>query len=470
MRRFRRTDTPASANPNPPLLLITDSDNLTVHDQLQLPENLAGKSVLTSDHNTMYSISDSGVLVLPVGNLSAYPRLAASVEDLVFRGNFCNRNVNTQTLTITDPGGKHTPFTISTTTSGSHDFAVERRHAGHHHRLGGSQCLRQRRRARSPRHLTISSASAVNLPQTVRVLINSQDPSQRGSFIDIPGKVVDVLADPKRNVYYVLRQDKNQVLVFNAANNTQTATLRTCTTPTSMAITFDQQDLLVGCDNSHYMSVYDLDLLAGAALYRLAIQDYVESVAVSSNAILAMIRPGGGRQRWNRPDQHGHSRTGTSLPTLGVYQNKLARIRCSPSSSNGSQILIAGSDGSVMLYDANAGTFTVSRKDFSSLGGALCSFELQSISGREQSARFLAACRRRRCRFRQATPSGFAFVNQTGYFVTAPNAATPGIIARSSLNNGTAFSRPRWWKRRFWAPSHRPTPTSAPRAHRVRFW
>ena len=79
--------------------------------------------------------------------------------------------------------------------------------------------------------------------------------------MDIPGKVVDVLADPKRNVYYVLRQDKNQVLVFNAANNTQTATLRTCTTPTGMAITFDQQYLLVGCDNSHYMSVFDLDLL-----------------------------------------------------------------------------------------------------------------------------------------------------------------------------------------------------------------
>ena len=79
--------------------------------------------------------------------------------------------------------------------------------------------------------LTISSTAAVNLPQTVRVLINSQDPSQRGTFVDVPGTVVDVLADPKRNAYYVLRQDKNQVLVFNGSNNTQTATLRTCTTP-----------------------------------------------------------------------------------------------------------------------------------------------------------------------------------------------------------------------------------------------
>ncbi len=48
--------TPAAANPNPPLLLITDSDNLTVHDQLQLPENLAGKSRL--DQRPQYGLCD----------------------------------------------------------------------------------------------------------------------------------------------------------------------------------------------------------------------------------------------------------------------------------------------------------------------------------------------------------------------------------------------------------------------------
>ena len=158
--------------------------------------------------------------------------------------------------------------------------------------------------------------------------------------------MVDLQADPKRNVYYVLRQDKNQVLVFNATNNTQTATLRTCTKPTSMAITFDQQDLLIGCDSSHYMSVYDLDLLTAQQPVAF-LQDYVESVAASSNAILASIRSG--------IDGHAGvdvinltSRTGTALPTLGVWQNKLATTNTVlAASSNGAQILIAGTDGSV---------------------------------------------------------------------------------------------------------------------------
>src|SRR6202034_2931571 len=87
---------------NPPILNIVDSDNLTLEDRIQLPENLAGKSLLSADNNTMYSISDSGVMVLPVGTLANYPRLSASAEDLLFLGNFCNRNALTQTFTITD--------------------------------------------------------------------------------------------------------------------------------------------------------------------------------------------------------------------------------------------------------------------------------------------------------------------------------------------------------------------------------
>jgi DNA-binding beta-propeller fold protein YncE len=50
-----------------PTLLIADADNLNVRDKLQLPENLAGKSVLNAAATVMYSISASGVMVLPVG-------------------------------------------------------------------------------------------------------------------------------------------------------------------------------------------------------------------------------------------------------------------------------------------------------------------------------------------------------------------------------------------------------------------
>ena len=95
------------------MLTVRAADNLTLLESLQLPEHLAGRAVLSSDRQTMYASSDSGVLVLPVGNLNASPRLKASVEDLVFRGSFCDRTLATQTFVLTDPGGAKVPFTIT---------------------------------------------------------------------------------------------------------------------------------------------------------------------------------------------------------------------------------------------------------------------------------------------------------------------------------------------------------------------
>ncbi len=425
----------ATANTSAPILQIDDQDNLTVEDQLQLPENLAGKSLLTNDHSRMYSVSDSGVTVLPVGNLSAWPRLASSTEDLAFRGNYCIRGVETQTFTITDPGGGSTPFTITPSATGiavSPSSGVTPATVT----VAVDPNAFQSQKGTVTAALTITSSVAVNMPPAVRVLINSQDPSQRGAFVDVPGALVDLLADPARNTFYVLRQDKNQVLVFNAANNTQTATLRTCTTPKSMAITFDQQYLLVGCDNSHYMSMFNLDTLQAQQPIAFP-SDYVQSVAASSNAILVHLRSGTG----NKPglgQVNLATHTGTRLSALGVYQNQLTLDTVLASSSNGSEILVAGADGSVMIYDATAGSFTVSRKDFTALGGSYAASNfgqyvvgnnLLDSSGVPGPAIPTST----------GTPSGFAFVNLSGYFTTAPNSSSPGVISQVNLATGSVI-------------------------------
>src|SRR5439155_23058205 len=56
--------------------------------------------------------------VFPVGRLNQQHRLVASMRDVVARGTFCNRNVITQTITITDPGGGNTDFRLTTNTPG----------------------------------------------------------------------------------------------------------------------------------------------------------------------------------------------------------------------------------------------------------------------------------------------------------------------------------------------------------------
>jgi hypothetical protein len=77
--------TPA-AKANVSQLLINDPTNLLIQMGIQLPENLAGKMVITKAGDTIYAISDSGFITLPVSTISSSP-LAAVTSQLVFLAN-----------------------------------------------------------------------------------------------------------------------------------------------------------------------------------------------------------------------------------------------------------------------------------------------------------------------------------------------------------------------------------------------
>lgn len=428
--------TSTTSTATPPTLQIVASDNLTVQNQLNLPENFTGRSVLSQDGSTLYGISDSGVMVLPVGSLSGAHQVVASQQDLVFRGNFCDRSVTTQTLTVVDPGGGNTAFSITANTPGisvTPSTAVTPATIT----VTVDPNVFASQQGTVAAQLQLQSSQAVNVLTPVRVLINSQQPSQRGTFVDIPGTLVDILPDPTQNVFYVLRQDANEVLVYNGANNTQIATLRTKNTPKGMAITFDQQYLLVGHDNSQYVSVFDLQTLQEQQPVRMFNGDYVQSLAASANAVLAVTRNASG----GNPTIHSinlAAGTSTRLPSLGVWQNNVALNSVLVASSNGASIFMAGSDGSTMLYDANSNTFTVSRKDFKSLSGAYAASNFnQYVVGNNLLDSSLVPVTQ--FETNSGSSSGFAFVSQVGYRTTAPapsaggQSTSPGVIEQLSL-------------------------------------
>ncbi len=431
---------PPPGNLPAPVMQIVASDNLAVRNTLNLPENFAGGSVLSSDGSVLYGVSDSGVMVLNVGALSQANQVVAAKQDLVFRGNFCDRSVATQSLTIVNPGGGHTPFSISSDTAGL-SVSPSNGVTPATITVRVDPNVFQNQQGTVTATLNIQSSQAVNVPPPVRVLINSRQPDQRGSFVDIPGTLVDLLADPNtdRNRYYVLRQDQNQVLVFDGRNHTQIKTLRTGNTPMGMAITFDQRYLLVGCDNSHYLNVYDLETLQPAPSVRMFNGDYVQSIASSSNAILAVTRnASGGDPTIHRIDLL--TRTSSRLPSLGVYENKVALNSVLTASSNGSSIMMASADGSVMLYDANSDTFTVSRKDFTALSGAYAAsnFNLYAVGNNLLDSSLVPITQ-----FQSGTgsASGFAFANTAAFRSTATAASAglqstaPGVIERLDLTN-----------------------------------
>ncbi|MBC8165006.1 MAG: beta-propeller fold lactonase family protein, partial [Bryobacteraceae bacterium] len=54
-------------------MMLNDPENLLIRLGLQLPENLTGKMVMTSDGSTIYALSDSGFMILPVSTISLSP-------------------------------------------------------------------------------------------------------------------------------------------------------------------------------------------------------------------------------------------------------------------------------------------------------------------------------------------------------------------------------------------------------------
>ena len=269
--------------------------------------------------------------------------------------------------------------------------------------------------------------------RSVRVLINNRNPDQRGTFINVPGTLADILADPVRDRFYVLRQSRNEVLVFEGTNQTQLAVLKTYNNPMQMAITFDRKHLLVGHDDSQFVAVYDLDTLQKQMPIMAPFGHYPKSVAASGKAILALSRKADGTSTIDVLDMA--TRRGVNLPSLGVYENKLPLSTVLAASPNGASILAASSDGAVMLYSANADTFTISRKDFQQLAGAYAAsnYDEYVVDNVVLNSSLVPV---RRLETGTGSSSGFVFVDDGAFRITSPADSAPGVIQRVMAMSG----------------------------------
>ncbi len=424
------TPAPQGTEAGPPILQVVDWDNLTVRERLQLPENLTGRSLLSPDGEVMYGASDSGLMILPVGSMQTVHRLAATQEDLLFKGSWCDRRTMSQEFTIFNQNGGKADFTLTSTmpgvtfspSSGTTPAAVK---------VSIDTNAFQNERGTVSGLIEIHSSGAVNLPRPVRVLVNNREPDQRGILIDVPGKLVDIVADPARNRFYMMRQDRNQVLVYDAGNYQQVGTLRTGNTPMTMAVTLDKRHLITSADNSQVAHLYNLDTLQFEKYIVFPAGHYPRSIAVSRSAVLAVSRVAGSEHTVDRIDLAAG--IATPLPTLGVWENKIDPRAVLSATPSGSSIMLAEPAGRVMLYDAGADTWVAARQDVKALSGAyaalnddrfvvgnmLMNASLVPIQSFESSS---------------GLSSGFAIVDGMGLRTTAPTSSSAGVIQRVNLS------------------------------------
>jgi len=425
----------------PTVLSLLDGENLGVLESYYLAENITGREVLSSDSGMLYAVSDSGVTVFPVGQMNQLHRLRASVSDVVARGSFCNRTVITQTITITDPGGGNTAFALSSSQNGvtispSVGFTPAQV------RVMVDPTAFQHQNGTLSVNLPLGSPQAINVNSQIRLLINNRNPDQRGTFFNVNGTLTDLLADPVRNRFYIVAQDKNQVLVYDSTTYQQIATLKTSATPTQIAFTFDRKYLLIGHDNAQYVWVYDLDTLQRQDPIAFPPGHYPRSIAESGKQLLALSRNISGTGGPGVIDRIDFAaRRASMLPTLGIYTNSLSPSGVLAPSPNGGTILVAMPDGNVMLYDANADTFTVSRKDLPGLSGAYAASSYNNyIVGNSILNPSLVPMGS--LETSSGSASGFAFVDQGGFRTTASGASSPGVIERFDPTQAGAVGKP----------------------------
>ncbi|MEO7651962.1 MAG: hypothetical protein ABIZ80_15980, partial [Bryobacteraceae bacterium] len=428
--------------PPPPILKILDADNLTLRQRINLKENLAGRSLLNSTRDVLYSVSDSGVTVLPVGKLNQQHRVVASKEALVFRGNICDGQTMTQEIDIVNPGGGRTAFTL--TSSSGISVTPESGFTPMRVKVSVDPRSVATAKGTATAFILLQSAEAVNIPDPIRVLVNSREADQRGTFVNVPGTLVDVVADPVRSRFYVLRQDRNQVQIFDSNSKALIGTLRTAATPTQMSIAPPQQKyLLVGHNDSQYVYQYDLDTWRRIEYGEdpgIVLPDghYPRSVAAANNNVLVAARYGaaalsaptaGKSIKVDRFDLR--TPVAKTLSTLGVFTN----CELSPcpynvvliASENGQSIFGAMEDGNVFLFNDNIQTFTTSRKDFTELSGAFAASNAgQYVVGSNILNSSLVRIKRMDPAI--GVSSGFVFAGDIGYRTTSSSASAPGVI------------------------------------------
>jgi uncharacterized protein (TIGR03437 family) len=412
----------------PPTLSLFDLDNLTLRERIQLPEGLAGRSILSRDRRTLYSISDSGLMILPVADLPFARRLASRQEDVVFRSNFCRRDILSQAIDVVDLGGNRTPFTVTGAPAGVTVTALSDATPARV-RIDVDPAVYRSRRGTTEAFLEIASPDAVNIPERIRLLINSQEPEQRGDIRNIPGRLVDILADPARDRLYILRQDRNLVLVYNASRMEEIARLRTANTPVQMAISRDRRLLIVGADNSQIATTYDLERLEPARPIVFPPGHYPRAFAVSNTAILATVRSASGPPKVDRIDLA--SGFATELPELGIFKNEISADSFLAASPSGWYVYLVEPGGRLMLYDASVDTFTAARSNPAALAGGVAALDDGRLA--VGSRVFNQSLVRVGELPGDGTAVGFAIASGRGLRLAA--ASGPGVVSRFDLTS-----------------------------------
>ncbi len=252
--------------PNSALLLVSSPRNLGIRLGLRLPENVLGKMVVSSDGGTVYAISESGVLMVPVGQMFDQPILQPESTVVRLSANPCDRGLVHADVKIFNAGKGKLTFTFQPPASTA-GLLVETasRVAPSSIRFTMDPRTTNRLAGTTLTNLDLSSPEAINIPPRLLVYQNFQVSGQVGETVPIDTSLdatqglVDVQVDDRRGRVYLANAGKNRIDVYDFRNRRLLPPIDVGQFPRSMAMTSDGSLLYVANFGGEWISIVDLD-------------------------------------------------------------------------------------------------------------------------------------------------------------------------------------------------------------------
>ena len=338
---------PAKANSS--RLLLNDPDNLLINLGLQLPENLTGKMVITSNGATIYALSESGFVTIPISTMNQSPIAMPANTVALLSSDQCGVSPNQRvTVSVTNAGGGRMTasaqlLSLPTATTGglggfggpggggpgggiviilapplagvggpagvqaaagfgnanttvlqtSPLLTAQQTGAGANLTFGYNSVNAKTVGTVAPHNFLIQSPEAINIPGNVQIFQNNHDSDARSKIMPVQVNassaegLFDMVTDPVRRRLYIANSGMNRVEVFDMASQQFLPPIKVGQLPHSLAIGTDGVTLYVANSGGENISVVDLTTNVQTGLIRFPPLPFNSNVALVTPSLIA---------------------------------------------------------------------------------------------------------------------------------------------------------------------------------------
>ena len=299
-------------------LLVNDPDNLLINLGIEMPENLAGKMVINAAGTVVYGLSDSGIMILPVGNIAQSPLAQPSAQSVLLTNDVCGafktttgsdavNNAGKGRFTVSvapytppaaaatppAPGFPPAPAATTNITTPAPTAQANNNGATPTVNFTYNPAASTNPGTIGPSDFTVSSVEAINIPGNIHVYQNYRDSVSSGTIVPVAINALvsegltDILVDSARNRIYIANSGLNAIDVYDLTAKAFTTPIKVGQLPIGMAFGTDRNLLYVANAGGESISIVNLNTGLQAGLVAFPALPLNVAVAVSAPVAIA---------------------------------------------------------------------------------------------------------------------------------------------------------------------------------------